>query len=74
MSKNVLTFRCRYEVAIRQNMYVSSIGKKRYAFNTFTGIIYAKKYGMRVIFWAIMTLIRSGINPFNCFRRLMDRL
>lgn len=71
-TKNLSTFRCRYEVAIRQNLYVSSIGKQRYAFNVITGIRNAKQYGWKEVCRTIKTLLKSGVNPFNCFRRLGD--
>lgn len=68
--RNKDLLRIRYEVAIRQNLFTQSIGKKRYSFNLFKSIYLARIFGAKEVVWYIKTLIKRGANPFYIFLRL----
>ena len=70
-TKSKESLRCRYEVALRQNKYVKSIGKSRYSFNVITPILYSARWGACEIIWYFLMLIKYRVNPFSFLTRLV---
>lgn len=65
------SMRCRFEVAIRQNLYLRSIGKQYYSFNLIRPIANSLNFGMSELLWYLKQVIFYKVNPFAFVERLL---
>lgn len=65
------SLRCRFEVSIRQNLYLRSIGKQYYSFNLIRPIANSLNFGMSELLWYLKQVIFYKVNPFAFVERLL---
>lgn len=71
-TKNVETCRCRFMVMLRQNKFVESIGKNRYAFNVIKYLLGSFRMGgIHEFLWCLKEMKKQRVNPFNFLRRFV---
>lgn len=58
------SLRCRFEVSIRQNLYLRSIGKQYYSFNLIRSIANSLNFGMFECLWYLKQMFLYKVNPF----------
>lgn len=68
------SLRCRYEVKLRGNLYLKTIGMTRYACSFPSNLIKALKYGgIKELIWYLRKMVEYRVNPFWGYGRLLHK-
>lgn len=68
------SLRCRYEVRLRRNRYLKTIGKTRYASSFPSYFVRALNYGgMKEVIWYFKKMLEYRVNPFWGYGRILHK-